>query len=239
VFIGKDVQSGCIIEAMKEENHFMELWKALPKEVQDELARAVEESSATSPEEFAWEIFVGACPHCGSKETRDCEEIGGIEDVTIGLCNKCGYLWCTECGRSVVKGVACEHWGICEECLGKKGKVDDCVIPTSECPKVSFCGEPEDEETIYICAWCNKEIEKDAEVFGLGARTRKGLRLPGPEGSPIQIPLRHIDRLVPAIIPERKSEAKKAGNEVLFMICSKKCGELLKKALLKEKFRIV
>jgi hypothetical protein len=40
-------------------------------------------------------------------------------------------------------------------------------------------------------------------------------------------------------VPARGSEARKAGNDILFMICSKKCGELLKKALLKEKFKVI
>jgi hypothetical protein len=224
---------------MRDEDRFMELWKALPKELQDELAKAVEKSSAASPEEFAWEIFVGPCPRCGSKETRDCEGVAGIEDINIGLCNKCGHLWCTECRRPAVIGTPCGHWETCERCLVEKGRPGDCGIPAADCPSVAFSGDLTAEETVYACAWCNKEIDKDAEVFGLGARTRKSVRLTGCEGARIRIPLTHTDKVVSAIVPLCNSEAKKTGNDVLFTICSRKCGELLKRALLKEKFRIV
>ena len=223
----------------KNEEDFRELWKALPKELQDELAQAVRESSAETPEDFVWEIFVGECPQCGSKDTRDCEEVPGIEDITLGFCNKCGHLWCSECGRPVAKGTTCEHWEICKTCSSKKDTFGDCGMVPWECEKVSVFKEPEGDETVYTCAWCDREIEKDAEVFGLGARTRGKMSLKDQEGSTIRIPLTHGGRTVPAIVPARGSEARKAGNDILFMICSKQCGELLKKALLKEKFKVI
>ena len=117
----------------KHEDDFGELWKALPKELQDELAKAVRESSAETPEDFVWELFVGECPRCGSKDTKDCEKVPGIEDITLGSCNKCGYLWCSECGRPVAKGSACEHWEICKTCSRKKDAFGDCGTLPWEC----------------------------------------------------------------------------------------------------------
>jgi hypothetical protein len=224
---------------MRDKDDFTELWKTLPKDLKDELIKAAEESSAASPEDFVNEIFVGDCPNCGSRDTRDCEEEREVEDITVGLCNSCGHLWCTECGRPVVRGSTCEHWGICEQCAENKDEFGDCGIPTWECERVSIYEESEDEETVLTCAWCNKAIEKDAEVFALGAKARKGMNLKRHEGSTIRIPLRHTNRAIPGTVPGRSSEAKKEGNDILFMICSKKCGELLKKALLKERLRVV
>ncbi len=224
---------------MKREDDFGKLWRTLPKELQDELSRAVRESSAGTPEDSAWEIFVGECPQCGSKDTRDCEQTGEIGDSTLGFCNRCAYLWCTECGRPVVKGSACEHREICKRCSRKKDRTGRCGMLPWECEKVSVFRESEGEEAVYACAWCDREIEKDAEVFGLGARTRGRMSPKDQEGSTVRIPLTHDGRTVPAIVPARGSVARKAGNDILFMICSKKCGELLKKALLKEKFKVI
>jgi len=222
-----------------DKDDFTKVWGALPKDLQDELIDAIEESSAESPEELLNEIFVGECPKCGSRDTRDCEAVPEVEDITLGLCNKCGYLWCTECGRPVAKGSTCEHWEICDKCTRKKNRFGDCGISTWECEKVSVFEEPEDEEMSHVCAWCNKVIDKDSEVFAIGAKARKGMNLKPYEGSEIQIALTQINKTVPAIVPTRNSEARKAGNDLLFMVCGKKCGELLKKAVLKERFKVV
>jgi hypothetical protein len=224
---------------MRDRDYFTELWKSLPKELQDELAKTVKGSSHRSPEEFAWHIFVGNCPRCGNKATKSCEDVPGIKNVTLGLCTKCGFLWCTECGRPAVKGRTCEHWEICERCPEKKDRSGDCGVPAWECESASVYGETEDDEMTLTCAWCNKDIEEDTEVFGLGAKARTRMDLGARAGSTIEIPLTYAKRTIPAIVPARKSEAKKAGNDIMFMICSKKCGELLKKALLKERFKIV
>jgi len=224
---------------MKDKDDFTKAWEALPKDLQDELVKAIEESSAESPEELLNEIFVGECPECGSRDTRDCEEMAEVEDITLGLCNSCGYLWCTECGRPVEKGSACEHWEICDKCNRRKNKFGDCGIPTWECEKVSVFEESDDEEMVHVCAWCNKAIDRDSEVFAVGAKARKGMNLKSFENSIMQIALTHINKTVPAIVTTRNSEAKKAGTDLLFMICGKKCSELLKKALLKERLKVV
>jgi len=224
---------------MKKKDDFSKPWKDLPEDLRDELMSAMEESSADSPEEFLNEIFVGECPKCGNEDTRDCEEVPDIEDITLGLCNSCGYIWCTECGRTVEKGNTCEHWTICEKCTRKKNKFGDCGIPPWECKKVSVFEESEDEEMSHVCAWCKKAIQKNSEVFAVGAKARKEMNLKPYEGSEIQIALTHINKTLPAIAATRNSEAKKAGNDLLFMVCSKKCSELLKKAVQKERIKVV
>jgi len=133
---------------MKKQDDFKKIWDSIPKDVQDELTKALEESSATSVEEFISEIFVGDCPECGSRNTRDCEELPDIDDITIGLCNDCGRLWCTECGRTITKGDVCEHWEICEKCTRKKDEFGDCGIPPWECAEISVFDDGEDEDAL-------------------------------------------------------------------------------------------
>jgi hypothetical protein len=79
------------------------------------LKRALELSTAVTEEQFLSEL-VGGCPRCGSVHTKDCEHVEGIEDFTVGLCLKCGYLWCIECGKPLVKNANCNHWEICRKC---------------------------------------------------------------------------------------------------------------------------
>jgi len=79
------------------------------------LKRALELSTAVTEEQFLSEL-IGECPHCGSGQTKDCQHVEGIEDFTVGLCVKCGYLWCIECGKSLAKNTNCTHWEICRKC---------------------------------------------------------------------------------------------------------------------------
>lgn len=68
-----------------------------------------------------------------------------------------------------------------------------------------------------ICAWCNKEILEDVEVFGFGARARPGIDLSGQEGTIIQIPLTLESKTVPAAVVTSGSEAKKQGYDLAFL----------------------
>lgn len=79
------------------------------------LKRALELSTAVTEEQFLSEL-IGKCARCGSGQTRDCEHVEGIEDFTVGLCVKCGYLWCIECGKPLLKDTNCSHWEICRKC---------------------------------------------------------------------------------------------------------------------------
>ena len=58
---------------MKDEDKdsFMGLWDGLPEDVQKELLKAVEESSATSAEEFVNEIMIGeSAPGADARQPR-------------------------------------------------------------------------------------------------------------------------------------------------------------------------
>ncbi|MEW6053632.1 MAG: hypothetical protein AB1552_07585 [Nitrospirota bacterium] len=89
---------------------------SLPEDIKILLKKAREKSSAVSREQFLAEVMTGKCPECGSSETKNCEKAEGIEDFTVGLCVRCGFLWCSECGKPLSKTLHCIHWDICRKC---------------------------------------------------------------------------------------------------------------------------
>jgi len=121
---------------MEDNDEILRIWASLPKDIQETLKKAVDESSAVTEEQFIAEIMIGECPKCGSKNTKDCEEIEGIEDLTVGLCMNCGFLWCSECGRPLVHGTSCKHWEICDECE-EADEMGMCDIDPIECEKLN------------------------------------------------------------------------------------------------------
>jgi len=109
--LGLKTNEGDLESLPRSENEFdfMKEWIFLPLDIQKELQKAIEESTAENAEEFAWEIMVGPCPKCGYQKTMDCEGIEGIDDPTVGLCKRCGFLWCTECGSALGANLDCGH----------------------------------------------------------------------------------------------------------------------------------
>ncbi len=82
----------------------------LDPEMRKRLYEVFEDSS--TGEEFVDRIMVGNCPQCDSAKTGNCEHDPDIEDVSIGRCFDCGYLWCTICDSPYTPGVAC---AVCQE----------------------------------------------------------------------------------------------------------------------------
>jgi hypothetical protein len=88
------------------------------------------------------------------------------------------------------------------------------------------------EEAVSVCAWCGKRIPEGSEVFGLGAKTRPGVDLEK-KGNVIELALDEKRKAL-AIIPTPDSEAKKAGWDVLFALCSEECAQSLKETVQKQ-----
>ena len=84
-------------------------------------------------------------------------------------------------------------------------------------------------DVLKRCAWCNKYIPEDEEIFSLGSKTHPGIDLSAQEGGVILLEV--ADKIVPAIVPTGDSPAKEAGNDVLFVLCSRACGTSLQEAL--------
>ena len=51
----------------------------------------------------------------------------------------------------------------------------------------------------------------------------------------IPVVLALVDKTIPAIVTTGESQAKREGNDLLFMCCSRECARLLKHALQEEK----
>ena len=92
-----------------------------------------------------------------------------------------------------------------------------------------------DAEVLGKCAWCAKKIAEDSEVFGFGATIRLDAYLSKYEGEAITLPIVTEERSVPMLVTSEVSEAKRAGNDVMFMFCSEKCCPYMKNALEVEK----
>lgn len=90
---------------------------------------------------------------------------------------------------------------------------------------------PDPTRVIHTCAWCGKRIPDGTELFSLNAKVRPGVDLTKHEGGAIELTLLRPKRIVAAIVPTRDSGAKKAGNDLLFVVCSESCWRALKEVL--------
>jgi hypothetical protein len=108
-----------------------EFWQGMPEEARDELLRLAEE--ADSEDEFIRSVFVGDCPGCESAETVLAEGPDGEEDLTVGLCKTCGYIWCLECDSELTAGSRCGHWDVCEACAQVDEATGICGVSPDEC----------------------------------------------------------------------------------------------------------
>ncbi|KAA0231835.1 hypothetical protein KJ068_24115 [bacterium] len=85
------------------------------------------------------------------------------------------------------------------------------------------------------CAWCDRVIGPEEEVFGCGAKAMPGIDLSDREGKILPLFLALSRKTVPAIVVPMDSQAKKEGNDLYFVICSESCGQALKQALQMDK----
>jgi hypothetical protein len=81
------------------------------------------------------------------------------------------------------------------------------------------------------CGWCGKTIPSDTEVFGFGAKARPGVDLSGKAGQVLPMYLAACDKTVLGAVAGLDSDAKREGNDLVFMTCSAACANLLRTAL--------
>jgi hypothetical protein len=88
------------------------------------------------------------------------------------------------------------------------------------------------------CCWCGKKISKFSPVYGLNAKFRKDVETPPVENEGYVIDLYVHESMdspeykpVWTIITAKNSDAKKAGYDMIFMLCSEECGHELKEIL--------
>ena len=91
-----------------------------------------------------------------------------------------------------------------------------------------------DKEALGQCAWCANPINDHMEVFGFGAQFQPSVDLSEFESHCIQIDLVSEEKPVYMMVTVHGSEAKNKGNDGMFLVCSEKCGQKLKRVLEKE-----
>jgi len=90
------------------------------------------------------------------------------------------------------------------------------------------------DPNMFNCAWCNKKIGDNDPLSVIDVKFNKGMDFSDKEGEIIPVYLKEIDRNVPMIVTTADSEAKKNGQDGLFVTCSHECGKKLKSVLAKE-----
>lgn len=114
------------------------LQKVLNEALTDEDRRLLGEAlvQAETGEEFIASVMVGQCPRCGSSNVDDCENDRAINDICVGQCFDCDFLWCLECGEPLHRDSPhCPHWSVCEQC--EEGQKEfGCETPPWECEKI-------------------------------------------------------------------------------------------------------
>ena len=91
-----------------------------------------------------------------------------------------------------------------------------------------------DKEALSKCAWCQKQISDDIEVFGLGAKLKPNVDLSEYENHCIEIDLVSEEKPVYMMISAQGSQAKSEGKDCMFLVCSEGCGKKLKDVLEEE-----
>jgi len=91
-----------------------------------------------------------------------------------------------------------------------------------------------DEDVLSRCAWCGMGIDEEAEVYGLGAMFCRDVDLSEYESQVIELKILTENRIVPMMIAAKGSDAKKAGHDAMFMLCSNECANEMRETLLEE-----
>jgi hypothetical protein len=115
-------------------NRLWDMWDLLPDTAREGLEKAAEEYREKGQSRKTGSIR--SCPHCGHRNTSNCEQIPGVADATIGICFTCGFLWCLECATALLTTVNCGHWAVCGECNERKDASGYCGRLAWECDHV-------------------------------------------------------------------------------------------------------
>ena len=91
-----------------------------------------------------------------------------------------------------------------------------------------------DGEALSKCAWCRSHISDHMEVLGLGAKLKPDVDLSEYESHCIQIGLVSEEKPIYMMVTAQGSDARKDGNDGMFLVCSKGCAKKLKRVLEKE-----
>ena len=87
------------------------------------------------------------------------------------------------------------------------------------------------DKLLHTCAWCTRDIRRDREIYGFGAKARPDIDLSDKEGQFVTMTLALAKKTVIALVPAQVSSAKAEGYDLVFITCSQECAQELKEAL--------
>jgi 3-hydroxyisobutyrate dehydrogenase-like beta-hydroxyacid dehydrogenase len=88
-----------------------------------------------------------------------------------------------------------------------------------------------DEEALGTCAWCQGKIQEFEDVIDLGAKLKADIDLSEYESHCIELDLASVNKSIYMLVTASDSEAKKKGDDGMFLLCSEDCGKNLKDVL--------
>jgi len=95
--------------------------------------------------------------------------------------------------------------------------------------------KPKIKQVLTTCSWCGFKIGSDGPIYSIGCKKRPGVNISKYEGQIMPVKMATLGKTIWAIVPPAESDARKAGNDFLFTLCSEDCGDKLKEALDLEK----
>jgi hypothetical protein len=90
------------------------------------------------------------------------------------------------------------------------------------------------DDLLYLfqttCGWCGREIPPDTEVFGGGGKARPDFDLRPHAGKVMPVDFVTLDKTVLVAVTAADSQARREGNDLMYMACSEDCARSLKAA---------
>jgi hypothetical protein len=81
------------------------------------------------------------------------------------------------------------------------------------------------------CGWCNRRMGEEGERIAIKAKFRDQKEYRKNEGKLVSFFLADPGRMLVAYVVTRDAPAKKEGKEVIFQVCSDRCGDELTVAM--------
>ena len=88
-----------------------------------------------------------------------------------------------------------------------------------------------DDEALSQCAGCHVAINEETEILDIGIALKSNVDLSKYESHCIEIELDAQDKPVYMLVTSKRSDAKLAGIDGLFLLCSEVCAEKFKSTL--------
>ncbi len=85
------------------------------------------------------------------------------------------------------------------------------------------------------CSWCGLKIGHNEPLYAIGCKKRPEIDISKYEGKVMSVELISAGKTIWSIAPPADSEARKQGKDIMFTLCSEKCGDQLKEVLEIEK----